>query len=73
MHSGFQPRRSGSGNGAKGSVNGAASYMSEDQTRAYLMARETIRRIQRASLIGGPTVSPPTQGTGIAVGRNLGH
>jgi hypothetical protein len=73
MNSHFQPRRSGRGNGTQSAVNGAMSYMSEEQTRAYLMARDTIRRIQRSSFVWGPTIKPSTEGTGTAVGRHLGH
>jgi hypothetical protein len=73
MNSRLQPRRSGRGNGTPSSVNGAMSYMSEDQTRAYLMARDTIRRIQRSSFVWSPTIKPSTEGTRTAVGRRLGH
>jgi hypothetical protein len=73
MNSRFQPRRSGRSNGTQSSVNGAMSYMSEEQTRAYLMARETIRRIQRSSFVWGPMIKPSTEGTRIGGSRQLGH
>lgn len=41
---------SGSSNG-RGAATSALPYMSERQTQAYLMARDTIRRIQRTSPI----------------------
>ena len=49
MKSDFQARPSGRRGGARSALPGAAQFMSERQTQAYLLARDTIRRIQRTS------------------------
>ena len=46
-----QPNPAGRGNGTRRAMSGTVQYMSERQTQAYLMARDAIRRIQRASPI----------------------
>jgi len=51
VKSNLHTRASGSGNSGRSAVNGALPYMSERQTQAYLIARDTIRRIQRTSSI----------------------
>jgi hypothetical protein len=71
MKSHFQPRRSGSG--AQGPMGSAVPYMSESQTRAYLMARDTIRRIQQSSQMGGSMAPFPTDAKRMPVGRHHGH
>ena len=45
----------GSGRTARGTAkrSGAMAYMSEQQTRAYLLARDTVRRVQRTSSLVG--------------------
>jgi hypothetical protein len=51
MKSHLQPRSSGSGDGVRSAMSGVMPYISERQIQAYLMARDTIRRVQRASPI----------------------
>ena len=51
MDSHFQKHSSGSGSGSRRALNGTMPYLSERQTQAYLMARDTIRRIQRTASI----------------------
>jgi hypothetical protein len=52
---------------------GSSSYLSERQTQAYLLARDTIRRIQRsASFFDAPSnETAPVPGN--AQGQRKGH
>ncbi len=68
MKSDFQARTSTNGESSRNGSTGAMPYMSKRQTQAYLMARDTIRRIQRTSSIvssisrDAPRVQRPDDG-----------
>jgi hypothetical protein len=72
MKSHFQPTPSGR-KGTRGALAGNMPYLSERQTQAYLLARDTIRRIQRsASFFDAPSnETAPVQSN--AQGQRKGH
>lgn len=69
MQSHFQPNPSGRGGGTRSSMAGAMPYMSESQTKAYLMARDTIRRIQRTASMFDSKADAPARPPRTAQGR----
>ena len=78
MTSQFQPPPSGRGgrSGTSNVGNTAASAvpcMTERQTQAYLLARDTIRRIQRAASNFGATPGDAHHQSRAADGRNNSH
>lgn len=42
--------------------SGAAAYISERQTQAYLLARDAVRRVQRTASLVGAAISQRTTG-----------
>ena len=78
MTSQFQPPPSGRGGrnnvgNAEASTGPAVPYMTERQTQAYLLARDTIRRIQRAASNFGATPGDAHHQSSAADGRNNSH
>lgn len=51
MKTQIQAGPAGRGRGSRSAMSGALRYMSERQTQAYLLSRDTIRRIQRTASI----------------------
>ena len=73
MKSDFQPRPSDSRGRKRGAVLGAMQIMSERQTQAYLMARDTIRRIQRTSSMFDSNSRDAARRSSDGGGRPSGH
>ena len=73
MKSYFQPHASGQDGEHRGSRPGAAPSMSERQMQAYLMARDTIRRIQRTASFVDALAKDPARWPRNADGRHTSH
>jgi hypothetical protein len=73
MKSHFQPHASGHDGDHRGSKAGASPSMSERQTQAYLMARDTIRRIQRTAWLVDALAKDPARWPRTTDGRHISH
>jgi hypothetical protein len=73
MKSHNQPHPSGQEGAHRGSKPGATPSMSERQTQAYLMARDTIRRIQRTAWFVDAIAKDPDRWSRTTDGRHISH
>ena len=73
MPSDFQPRPSGGRRGVRKSMPGGMQFMTERETQAYLIARDTIRRVQRTSSLFERGLNDAAHPSGAVDGRNRHH